>query len=188
MKKLFLLLALLPLAAFAQDVTTQAQPATATHAQPAAPRAPRFGVIDYDGVLELMPEYKAAQEQVAALKAKYDTESERAEAEFQRKFAEFLDGQKEFPQNILEKRQKELQTLLEQSVQFRQSAQKLLKQAESDYTDNARRALDNVIQRVAATHNLVLVFNSSSNQLPYVDQTRVLDVEHLVLQALGLNK
>ena len=150
--------------------------------------APQFGVIDYEGMLVLMPEYQEAQAQVDDLKRKYEAESERAEAEFQRKFAEFLEGQKDFPQNIMEKRQKELQTLLEQSVQFRQTAQKLLKEARQDYTANARRRLDAVLAQVAANHHLLFVFNNSGDHIPFVDAERVVDVEAEVLTTLGLSK
>lgn len=173
MKKLILLLFItLPLYANAQNEDTQE----------VAPKACtcRFGVIDYNAILESLPEWKEAQQQVAALKAKYDAESERAEGEFQSKFTEFLEGQKDFPQNIMEKRQKELQTLLEQSVQFRQSAQKLLKEAEADYTMPARQKLNDALKQVAAEQGLVFIFNSSQDQIPFVDQSQVIDVAPLL--------
>lgn len=147
---------------------------------------PKFGVIDYEGVLELMPEWKVAQAQLDSLRARYNAESERAEREFQRKFAEFLEGQSDFPKNIMEKRQKELQCLLEESVSFRQSVQKLLRQAEADYTANARRRLDSALKVVASEHRLLFIFNVSGNQVPYVDEERIMDVKSVVLEMLKL--
>ena len=68
----------------------------------------KFASVDYEKVLKQMPEYAQAQQSLSELKAKYDQEATRGEEEFQNKFSEFLQGQKDFPENILVKRQAEL--------------------------------------------------------------------------------
>ena len=93
-----------------------ATPAPAPPTNQSAVRVPQFGYLSYNEVYKQMPEYKKACDDFAALKAKYDAEATRAEDEFQRKFAEFLNGQKDFPQSIMLKRQAELQDLMEKSV------------------------------------------------------------------------
>ena len=65
----------------------------------------RFGYLSYNAIFQAMPEYEVSRQKLADLKSKYDKEAQRSEEEFQRKFAEFLQGQKEFPENILLKRQ-----------------------------------------------------------------------------------
>ena len=111
MKKLILILMLfLPLTAMAQ----------------------KFGYMNYDMVLKAMPEYIKAQSQLEILKAKYTAEAERTDQEFNRKYSEFLDGQRDFPKNIMLKRQKELQDLLQNGVKFREECDKLVKQAEEE--------------------------------------------------------
>ena len=52
-----------------------------------------------------------------------------------RKFEEFMQGQKEFPKTILEKRQNELQNMLESNASFRIKVQALLKEAEAAESD-----------------------------------------------------
>ena len=89
----------------------------------------KFGYLSYNEIFKAMPEYAASQQKLAELKAKYDQEAQRGEEEFQRKFAEFLQGEKDFPENILLKRQHELQDLLAKSIAFKEEAQKLLSQA-----------------------------------------------------------
>ena len=73
----------------------------------------KFGYLSYSEALREMPEYARSQEKLAGLQKKYDEELARSEKEFNLKFVEFLDGQKNFPENILLKRQKELQDLME---------------------------------------------------------------------------
>ena len=72
-----------------------------------------IGYIPYDKVLQQMPEYATAQQSYDQLREKYDAEAKRAEDEFQRKFSDFLQGQKDFPRSIMQKRQTELQELMD---------------------------------------------------------------------------
>ena len=53
-------------------------------------RVPQFGYLSFKEVLHQMPDYKKAQEDFAALKARYDAETARSEEEFQLKFAEVV--------------------------------------------------------------------------------------------------
>ena len=79
-----------------------------------APAIPaKYGYLSYNQVLENMTEYKFAQQQMKDLRAKYEAEAQYNEASFRRQFAEYLQGQKEFPQSIMLKRQRDLQEALE---------------------------------------------------------------------------
>ena len=66
-------------------------------AQTGVPVSGKLGYLSYNAVFQAMPEYAVSQRKLADLKAKYDKEAQRSEAEFQRKFVEFLQGQKERP-------------------------------------------------------------------------------------------
>ena len=106
------ILALLFMAAAAATLQAQQPSVPAT----AVSSAPIFGYLSYDTVFRQMPDYQQARESFQALKAKYDAEARRAEEEFQRKFAEFLQGQADFPASIMQKRQAELQDLMDPFV------------------------------------------------------------------------
>ena len=82
----------------------------------------KYGSLDYDSLLTYMPEYKQVQEQLASLRLQYNKEAAYNEANFKRLFADFLQGQKDFPQNIMLKRQRELQDAMEKSLAFRRSS------------------------------------------------------------------
>ena len=101
----------------------------------------QFGYLSYQQVLKEMPEYAQAMQELQTLKAKYDEEAARGEAEFQKKFVDFLQGQKDFPQSIMQKRQAELQTLMDNGVAFRVQVQGLIAQAEKDLVAEVRQRL-----------------------------------------------
>lgn len=147
---------------------------------------PRFGYLSYAEVIRLMPEYASAQEKLDNLQAKYDAEMQRSDKEFNRKFAEFLEGQKDFPKNILVKRQKELQDLMEKSIAFKQEMKNLLAEAKTELLAPVTAALDKTIASVAASLNLEYVLNTDGNACPYVNPTAGLDITPLVKEKLNI--
>ncbi len=146
----------------------------------------RIGFLSYSRVMKLLPEYAQAQEELADLKEQYDLETARGEEEFQRKFTEFLQGQKEFPQNILLKRQAELQSLMENGISFRQDAQKLLSDAEAMLLGEVEQKLDQAIQEVGTANGYMCILNTDDHRSPFINPAVGEDVTYLILQKLGL--
>lgn len=148
----------------------------------------RIGYLDYNEVMRQMPEYAQAQQSISDLKTKYDQEATRGEEEFQRKFAEFLQGQKDFPQNILVKRQAELQALMENGLHFRHEAKQLLSQAEADLLKEVTGKLNEAVTAVGLTGGYACILNTSDNQCPFINPAVSDDVTELVLQKLGVKE
>ena len=68
-----------------------------------------FGYFNYDEVVKQLPNYDATMKQLDELKAKFKEETVRVEKDFNEKYEEFLEGQKEFPvylQNVFDNRQR----------------------------------------------------------------------------------
>lgn len=167
MKRLFIALPLLLLCAFA---SAQIQ----------------FGYLSYEQILKEMPEYEQATQDLATLKAKYEAEAQKGEEEFQRKFVDFLQGQKDFPQAIMQKRQAELQLLMDNGVNFRIKSQELLATAEKDMMQTARTRLGKAISEVGAEYGYSYILNTDGNICPYINPTLGVDVTELVRRKLGL--
>lgn len=144
----------------------------------------KYGYLSYNQVLENMTEYKFAQQQMKDLRAKYEAEAQYNEASFRRQFAEYLQGQKEFPQSIMLKRQRDLQEALEKSLAFRDEAERLLKQAETEMLAPIKARLANAIKMVGGAYNLDYIYNVDTNAMPYVNPALVMDVTKLVEQQL----
>ena len=146
----------------------------------------QFGYISYDQVLKELPEYTKAQEDLAALKAKYETEAQKGEEEFQRKFVDFLQGQKEFPQVIMQKRQAELQALMDNGVTFRMKSQELIAQAEKDLMQEAHKRLNRALLEVGVELGYGYILNTDNNNCPYINPVVGVDVTDIVRKKLGL--
>lgn len=148
------------------------------------PPAPIYGYISYNTMLTEMIEYKDAMLKLKDLRKKYEDEAAYNETAFKRQFAEYLQGQKDFPQSIMLKRQRDLQEALEKSLAFRDEAERLLKQAETEVLAPIKARLDNAIRMVGGAYNLEYIYNMDTNTMPYVNPALVMDVTKLVEQQL----
>ena len=146
----------------------------------------QFGYISYEQVLKELPEYAKATQDIAALKAKYEEEAKKGEEEFQRKFVDFLQGQKDFPQAIMQKRQAELQSLMDNGVNFRLKSQELLAQAEEDLMLEAKKRLNNALLEVGVEQGYGYILNTDTGSCPFINPVVGVDVTELVRQKLGL--
>ncbi|MBO7069161.1 MAG: OmpH family outer membrane protein [Bacteroidaceae bacterium] len=147
----------------------------------------QFGYLSYQQVLKEMPEYAQAMQELQTLKAKYDEEAARGEAEFQKKFVDFLQGQKDFPQTIMQKRQAELQTLMDNGVAFRVQVQGLLAQAEKDLVAEVQKKLNRVLLEVGVEYGYGFILNTDDNACPYINPVVGVDLTDLVREKLKVD-
>lgn len=144
-------LAVLPAAMFAQNM--------------------RFGWFSYSEVFKTMPDYAVVQKNIASLREKYDTETKRVENEFNTKYEEFLDGQSNFAPIIRQKRQAELQEIMQKNLAFKAEAQRLLKQAERDAYAPLREKISAALQRVGTEKGYAFILNTDNDACPFIDPT-----------------
>ena len=129
----------------------------------------KFGFISYDAAIKAMPEYVIAQKNLSDLKSKYDAETKRSEDEFNRKYEEFLDGQRDFAPSILQKRQAELQDMIQKNVAFKNESRRLLQQAEIDAYTPLRTKLSSLLQTIGKERGYAFILNTDNNDVPFVD-------------------
>lgn len=146
----------------------------------------KYGSLSYDSLLHVMPQYAAAQRDMQELRKKYEEEAAYNESSFKRQFAEFLQGQKDFPQNILLKRQRDLQDAMEKGIAFRHAADSLLKRAEADLVRPARTVLNAAIRAVGLERGYEYILNKDGNAYPFMHESLVEDATPYVLEKLGI--
>lgn len=130
----------------------------------------RFGYISYKEALKAMPEYNTSLQEIEALKGKYAEELKRVEDEFNVKYEDFLNKQKDFAPSILRKRQAELQDLIKRNVAFKEESQRLLKQAEQESNAALRTKLNTILTQLGVEHGLAFVLNTDNDAAPYVNK------------------
>ncbi len=146
----------------------------------------RFGYLNYSEVLKAHPQYVEATAQLAGLEGKYDAEIQRSEDEFNRKYAEFLQEQKDFPQNIMVKRHKELQELMEKSIAFKNEIRATLKTARDKMLAPLTIELNDAIARVALKYNLDYVLNTEERNYLFINPAVGIDITADVETELGI--
>ena len=169
MKKLFLLIVLIVLGVL--SLTANAQT--------------RFGYFSFDNVLKSMPDYVMAQRSIDDLRQKYDAEMKRAEDEFNSKYEEFLDVQKDLVPAILRKRQAELQEMMQKNINFKNESQRLLKQAEADAFAPVKNKLYNALTKVGQAQGYAFILNTDGDACPYVNPEMGEDATELIKEALN---
>lgn len=144
----------------------------------------RFGYFSYEKTMTSMPEYRVVVDNMNDLKAKYDAETKRVEEEFNKKYEEFLDGQRDFAPTILQKRQTELQELLKRNVAFKAESERLLAEAEKEAYAPLHQKIQATLQKIGAEKGYAFILNTDGNACPYIDPTMGEDVTELLKTAM----
>ena len=145
----------------------------------------RFGYFSFDNVLKSKPDYVMAQRSIDDLRQKYDAEMKRAEDEFNSKYEEFLDVQKDLVPAILRKRQAELQEMMQKNINFKNESQRLLKQAEADAFAPVKNKLYNALTKVGQAQGYAFILNTDGDACPYVNPEMGEDATELIKEALN---
>lgn len=147
----------------------------------------KFGVFSYDAVIQSMPDYVAAQQNLAQLRSQYDAETKRTEDEFNVKYEAFLEEQASLAPTIRNKRQLELQDMMERGIIFKKEAKRLLEQAETDALTPVKNRLSETVKRLGRERGYAFILNADSEAVPYMSADQGEDITE-VLKALLAQK
>ena len=144
----------------------------------------RFGYLSYEGAIQSMPDYAIVQKKMKALQEQYQAETLRVEDEFNRKYEDFLDGQREFPRTILQKRQTELQELMEKNIQFKEQGRQELADAEREALAPLRIRLIELLSTIGREKGFAFIYDTDTKALPFLNISFGEDINQLVQDAL----
>ena len=153
-------------------------------AQGESTSAVKFGYLSYQAAIQSMSEYALVKQQMADLKAKYQAEAKRVEDEFNRKYEEFLDGQRDFPKSILQKRQTELQELMQQNIAFKNNSVEQLAKEEEEAFAPLYSKLNETLARICAEKGYAFIIDTDVKALPFINPAMGHDLNQQVQDAL----
>jgi outer membrane protein len=148
----------------------------------------KFGHMNSEEIIPSMPEYTKAVSDLQALEKKYTDELQRTQEEFNKKYQEFqqaMSASEPLPQNIAERRQKELQDMMQRQEQFQQEAQQGMQKAQQDLMTPIYQKLNTAIQTVGEAEGVIYVFDLARTQIPYVGAQSI-DLTSKVKSQLGI--
>lgn len=148
----------------------------------------KFGHINAQEIVSAMPEFAKAQSDIEALDKQLTSELQRTQEEFNKKYQEFQQAiaKDSLPPNIAERRQKELQDMMQRQEQFQQDAQQQMQKAQNDAMAPIYQKLDNAIKAVGAAEGVIYIFDLARTSIPYVNESQSINLTNKVKANLGI--
>ena len=146
--------------------------------------AVKYGYLSYDAAMQAMPEYAEMQTSMEQLRGQYEAEQKRVEDDFNKKYEDFLDGQASFPKTILQKRQSELQEMLDKNIAFKKESQRLLCKAECEAKAPLKERLAAALKQVGEERGYAFILNTDGNVAPWLNSAMGEDVTETVKELL----
>lgn len=148
--------------------------------------AQKFGHVNSQEIISVMPEYTKAQTDIQDMQKQYEDEIKRASEELSKKYTEYQQEQANLPKNIQERRQKELQDLNEKGMQLQQDAQQALQRSWGEMLEPIAKKIDDAIKAVGKEGGYTFIFETSTSPIPYISETSATDVTSAVKAKLGI--
>ena len=131
--------------------------------------AQQVGYLSCNAVMQSMPEYTQMLQDMALLRSQYEAEQKRVEEDFNNKYEEFLDGQQNFPKTILQKRQSELQEMLDKNIAFKNESLRILNETEEQLLESINLMVKICVQQVGQKHGYAFILNTDADALPWLN-------------------
>ena len=148
--------------------------------------AQKFGHFNAQEILAVMPETQKAQTDIETLRKQYEDDIKRTEDEVNKKFTAYQQEQANLPKNIQERRQKELQDLAEKGMQYQRDAQQELERSWMEMLEPIYKKLNDAVKAVGDEGGYVYLFDISTTQIPYVNETLSTNVSAAIKAKLGI--
>ena len=144
----------------------------------------KFGHVNTQEIIQAMPEYTAAKNEIDKLTAQYEADLKSMQDELQKKGEAFDKEQATLPENIKQRRQQELQDMYTKIQQSYQDNQQALQKASGEKMQAIQTKVLDAIKSVGTAGNYVYIMEN--NSLPYISTTLSTDVTAQVKAKLGL--
>jgi outer membrane protein len=123
--------------------------------------AQKFGYVDLQELMQLMPEYKKANTDMEAFGKSLEDELKKLSDEFQKKVADYQKVEKTLNEAIRDLKQKELQDMQSRIQEFQQAAQENIRKKEADLLKPIIEKAKTAISQVAKEGSYSYIFDSS---------------------------
>ena len=162
MKKfIVLLLALLPMGAFSQEI--------------------KIAFVNFQEVFDVMPELNEAETKYAAISAQYQEQLNTLQTEYQSKYEEYMKIEADLTENLKLRRQQEIQDLGERIQNFIPQAQQDLEQEQAKLYTPIQEKVVNAIKSVGEEQGFAIL-----NSQVLFHTGSIIDATPLVKAKLGI--
>lgn len=144
----------------------------------------KFGYVDSNELLGMMPESQAMQTELQTYAKGLESQMTAMQAEGEAKLAEYQQNEASMSELVRQDKVRELESIQQRIMEFQQNAQQALSNKEKELltpiVDKARKAIEDV----AKEGNFTYIFDASMGSLLYADDNE--NILPLVKAKLGL--
>ena len=145
----------------------------------------KFGHVNSQEIMQAMPEFTKAQNDIKALQEQYEADLKSMQDELNKKAEAFDKEQATLPENIKQRRQTELQDMYQKIQQSFQDNQQALQKASSEKMQAITTKVLDAIKAVGQAGGYVYVMEMGGG-IPYISTTFSTDLTSQVKAKLGI--
>lgn len=145
----------------------------------------KFAHINRTELIQVMPDFKTAQEKLEAYGKELSSTIEEIQVEYNRKLDEFQKESESWSDEKKEVKTQELVNIQRRHQEQQQTAQENLQKKEQDLFAPVLKKASDAISKVAKAGGYIYVFESSA--VHYFDETQSTNILSAVKQELGIN-
>jgi outer membrane protein len=145
----------------------------------------KFGHVNTQEIVQVMPEYTKAKTDIEALAKQYEADLKQMQDELQKKGDAFEKEQATLPDNIKQRRQTELQEMYQKIQQSYQDNQQALAKTQQEKMSSITTKVLDAIKAVGQAGGYVYIMEMGAG-IPYISTTLSTDVTAQVKAKLGL--
>ena len=147
--------------------------------------AQKFGHVNAQEIIQVMPEHTKAKTEIDALQQQYEADLKSMQEEFTKKVKDYEANAQTLPENIKQRREQELTEMQQKIQQSFQDNQQALSKASQEKMQAITMKVVDAIKAVGQEGGYVYVMDTNSG-VPYISTTLSTDVTAQVKAKLGL--
>lgn len=148
--------------------------------------AQKFGYINSQELISLMPETDSAVVKIEKLRKELSDQLETLNVEYNKKVQELSNTQATLSQAVSDMKVKEINDIQTRLQEMSQLAQQQLQKEQSDLLAPIYDKADKAIAKVSKENGFTIVFDLMQNPIAYYNEATVIDVLPLVKKDLNL--
>lgn len=152
---------------------------------PVAIFAQKFGHFNSVDIIQALPEFTTAQNELKTIGDQYQKELQAMQDEYKRKVDNYTAQRDSLPPIVLERRQQEIQELGQRLQQTAEGYEQELAKMQEDKMNEIRQKVLGAVKQVGDAGGYVYIMDSSMG-IPYISATLSTDVTAEIKNKLGI--
>ncbi|MDP2114562.1 MAG: OmpH family outer membrane protein [Bacteroidota bacterium] len=148
-------------------------------------QTPKFGHVDLQALIEVMPERATAEKQFVAYQKELEDALGMMQKEFQTKYMEYATKRDSLSETLRKLKEEDLNAMNERIQTYQTTAQQQLQTKQGELLKPVFDKADKAVKEVGAEKGLIYVFDMSSRTILY-NSKESLDLLPLVKTKLGI--